>query len=89
MDFPILDASSFQIIKISFLEFKTNCSKRNRLWITDKGQRVAYYTCGKEPLPDYYATSGKISIGYDFEVGKLLVSYNTVDKVQNGLAPEF
>jgi hypothetical protein len=67
------------MIKVSVVDFQTDCSQRSRIWFEEGGKLIATYYCGKKKIQDYIATSGKITIGLDVTAkSKVLISYQTV-----------
>ena len=67
------------IIKLSFIDFKTDCTKRSRLWVKEGGKTKLMKHCGKKEIPDYISRGGRVSVGIDFGPGaQALISYQAV-----------
>ena len=68
-----------KFLKLSFIDFKTDCSKRNRLWVKEGGRTKFTKVCGKREIPDYISRLGRVTVGLDFgNDAQALVSYQAV-----------
>lgn len=66
-------------LKISFIDFNTDCSKRNRLILKEGGRIKVEKVCGKREITDFIARSGRVTIKMDFGDGPTsLISYNSI-----------
>merc|ERR1712176_528320 len=67
------------MIKVHIVDFKSDCSKRSKVWIKEGGQIRGTWTCGKQPIPEYIARSGKVTVGLDVAANaQVLITYNAV-----------
>lgn len=73
------EAKEYPMLKIVIIDLKTDCSKRSRVWITEGGQKRGTYTCGRQPIQEYIARSGKVTVGVDVAMNsQVLVSFQAV-----------
>ena len=73
------EANDYPMLRVVIADLKTDCSKRSRVWIEEGGQKQGIYTCGKHPIKEYIARSGKVSIGVDVAMNtQALISYQAV-----------
>lgn len=78
-NFPICFFENFYLYKLSFIDFKTSCTKRDRLWVKEGGKTKLMKHCGNKEIPDFISRGGRVSVGIDFGPGsQALISYQAV-----------
>merc|ERR1712233_60575 len=52
-----------KFLKISFIDFKTDCTKRSRIWLKEGGRQIFMRSCGEREIKDYISRSGRVTVG--------------------------
>lgn len=78
-----------KFLKLSFIDFKTDCTKRNRLWVKEGGRTKFTKVCGKREIPDYISRLGRVTVGLDFgNDAQALISYQAVSPRDQSVIPD-